>query len=309
VENEENIGLTKTLNKGLKICNSEYIARLDADDISHSDRLELQINYLDSNKNIALLGTQIRVINEVGRTLIDLDRERPESPLLVDWDLMFGNPFVHSSVMFRREIICDILGGYNEGFRYNQDFELWSRLLEFYNGANIKSTLVDFRSNPNSITRQRKSKMMKVWQKTLEENVKVQKANVFRVLKDEKMANQWPLMWTELNQPEGEVGMCNISNILVIFLKMKQKFLTLHPCCKVSYEFNSINSDVLLRIARYASLVNRPICIKAYFLALEANFLVSIRAAPAIFSGFIFGKDISNVLRNLKNSLYGTKIE
>lgn len=68
IKNDRNIGLTKSLNKGLKHCNGEYIARMDADDISIKDRLEHQIEYARV-KNIDILGGNIQTINEVGEVI------------------------------------------------------------------------------------------------------------------------------------------------------------------------------------------------------------------------------------------------
>ena len=302
VENDKNIGLTKTLNKGLALSKTEFIARLDADDVSHSHRLEMQVKYLDRHQDISILGTQIRVVDQNGKVLAGKEHHRPESEIATTWYLLFGNPFVHSSVMFRRKVICESLGGYDEIYRYNQDFELWSRLLVDHKGGNVNQVLVDFRSNPNSITRQRTPAMVKTWKKTFENNVLIQKSNILRILKNERIALLWPYLWTKMNQPADEVGIVSVNEILELFLEMKAIFIGFHPTSSHSNEVKKITARILLQISRYASLVNKRVCIEAYCLAVKANFSVSIKAFPAIFFGFIFGKDILNKLRNLKNN-------
>ena len=62
-KNSTNIGLTKSLNKAIKLCSSDYIARMDSDDISISERFELQINFLEKNKDVDVLGGSIQEIN------------------------------------------------------------------------------------------------------------------------------------------------------------------------------------------------------------------------------------------------------
>ena len=68
-KNEENIGLTKSLNKGLKLAGGEYIARQDADDVSLPDRFELQTRFLDAHLEVGALGSSAEVIDEQGMSL------------------------------------------------------------------------------------------------------------------------------------------------------------------------------------------------------------------------------------------------
>jgi len=145
INNEENIGLTKSLNKAIKQARGVYIARQDADDISLSNRLELQFKFLEKHPEVALLGTGIYVIDENGDEIEKrIMHPNPKRSLLK------GNRFIHGSVMFRKSVI-DELGAYNETLRYSQDYELWLRLSKEYAVRNLTVPLYKLRMHKSSI--------------------------------------------------------------------------------------------------------------------------------------------------------------
>lgn len=149
ITNLENIGLTKSLNKGIHIAKGEYIARQDADDVSRYNRLEKQVNYLELNKNIALLGTAIYVIDDKGDKLEDI--EYPTNYYFIRQALKRNNCFCHGSVIFKKKIFEE-LGGYREVFETAQDYDLWLRFSEKYEVSNLKDRLYKYRFNPSSLT-------------------------------------------------------------------------------------------------------------------------------------------------------------
>lgn len=136
--NEKNMGLTKSLNIGLKIANGEYIARMDADDISLPKRLEKEVAFLDQNKKIGLVGAYYVMIKENGRILHKI-KFLTESDVLKE-KLLEVNQFCHGSVMFRAECI-EKVGLYREEFKSAQDYDLWLRISEVYDVANIPEPL------------------------------------------------------------------------------------------------------------------------------------------------------------------------
>ncbi len=102
VDNPENIGQTRSLNRGLQLARGELIARLDQDDIALPERLEKQVAFADANPQVAALGTAATIIDEQG---IDIG----SAPVLTSertlrWGLLFHNVLSHPSVMFRRSI-------------------------------------------------------------------------------------------------------------------------------------------------------------------------------------------------------------
>ena len=145
VNNEENSGLTKSLNKAIKKAHGEYIARQDADDISLPSRLELQHEFLEKHPEVALIGTGIYVIDEKGDKLEKrIMHPNPKTSLLK------GNRFIHGSVMFRKSVI-DELGAYNETLKYSQDYELWLRMSKKYDVRNLTTPLYKLRMHKGSI--------------------------------------------------------------------------------------------------------------------------------------------------------------
>jgi glycosyltransferase involved in cell wall biosynthesis len=149
IRNIENLGLTKSLNIGLGLAEGEYIARMDADDISTSKRFEYQVRYLDENPDIAVVGTGERVIDEKGNVL--WISKLPDSHHLVRWGMYFGNCICHPSVMMRRSCVKTV-GFYNNKYVQGQDYDLWIRLLQHYHLANIPDDLLCLRKHQDSIS-------------------------------------------------------------------------------------------------------------------------------------------------------------
>jgi len=124
--NQENMGLTKSLNKGVKLAHGEYIARMDADDISELSRIEKQVEALEIAKDVAVVASWYSIIDEEGNEII-----KEKIPCrMKELSRMFqkSNPFCHGSVMMRRDILKKV-GLYREKFRYAQDYDLWLRML------------------------------------------------------------------------------------------------------------------------------------------------------------------------------------
>jgi glycosyltransferase involved in cell wall biosynthesis len=135
---QDNMGLTKSLNKAIQASTGQLIARQDADDISIFNRLEKQVDFLNRNPSIGLVGSSMFITNSSGTFNEIYNYPSSHEDLLRA--MPHFNPIVHGSVMFRRESIKDV-GGYNEDFRYVQDYELWSRYIQKYKIHNIKSPL------------------------------------------------------------------------------------------------------------------------------------------------------------------------
>ena len=74
IHNKENLGLTKSLNKGIKVARGEYIARMDMDDISASDRLKKEVEFLDHHQDYAVIGTFVKIMNKDSNLIYMLER-------------------------------------------------------------------------------------------------------------------------------------------------------------------------------------------------------------------------------------------
>lgn len=148
IENDINLGLTMSLNKGLKIAKGEYIARIDSDDISDLERLEKQVKYLDENEQISVVGSWAIVDEKTNKWEAKMPKTHDE----ILGSIFFGNSLVHPSVMIRKKAIFDV-GLYNEEFKYAQDYELWFRLLgNNYKLSNIPESLIIYNLNSNSVS-------------------------------------------------------------------------------------------------------------------------------------------------------------
>lgn len=151
IRNDQNIGLTRSLNKGLAIACAKYIARQDADDISLPERLEKQSRYLDEHDDIVLIAANFNRIDSKDR-LIRRIRQNCESKV-IEWFLLFYNYLEgHSQVMFRREAALSV-GGYSETYDYAQDYELWTRLLAFGQIKILKDVLIKYRIHANALSK------------------------------------------------------------------------------------------------------------------------------------------------------------
>jgi glycosyltransferase involved in cell wall biosynthesis len=151
--NAQNIGLTRSLNKGLRYARGEYVARLDSDDIALPMRLQKQATYLDQHPEVGLVATGVELIDERGRAtgshVPHLSSER------IYHFLIFYNCIFHSSVMFRLEVAKN-LGGYDEAFELAEDADLWYRISRISRIAMCDEILTKLRDHPSSISNKHK---------------------------------------------------------------------------------------------------------------------------------------------------------
>lgn len=149
---QKNAGLAATLNRGIGLARGSYIARQDADDISKPERLAKQVAYLDANAGCGLIGTWADLLRDGATSNMVL--KHPTESDMIKIDLLFSNPFVHSSVMMRKDCV-QVLGGYAEDSLRQppEDFELWSRVARRYDLANIPESLVIYREVTGSLSR------------------------------------------------------------------------------------------------------------------------------------------------------------
>ncbi|MBD2519712.1 glycosyltransferase [Nostoc sp. FACHB-973] len=150
IDNDYNLGLTRSLNKGLKLAEGEFVARQDADDISDPKRLAKQISFLETHPEVALVGTWYKDIDPQGKLIVK--RNLPCNSTQIRWEFLFYCPFVHSAVMFHKCTITEQIGLYNEAYSYAQDYNLWWRICRTLQVRNINQYLVKLRINPSSMT-------------------------------------------------------------------------------------------------------------------------------------------------------------
>ena len=143
IKNEKNIGLTKSLNKGLQHVTSQYIARADSDDISMPARFERQLDYLEQHPDLDILGGSIQEFNEKNDCLNI--RHYPLTHEQACKYILKASPLAHPSVMMRKKIFDEGLR-YNEKYRTSQDVALWfDAMMAGYRIANLDEIILLFR--------------------------------------------------------------------------------------------------------------------------------------------------------------------
>ena len=149
---QENQGLAATLNRGIALARGEFIARQDQDDICLPARFERQINWFNKHPEAGMVGTAAEIW--VDRTKTDRVLKHPMEDALIRFGLLFHNHFVHSSVMIRKAALSDV-GGYSEDARRQppEDYELWSRMMKYYQVGNLSDILTVYREVDGSMSR------------------------------------------------------------------------------------------------------------------------------------------------------------
>ena len=136
IKSNKNNGLTKSLNYMMKFTSGDYLARHDADDISHIKRLQYQVNFLKVNKNINILGSNGIYYIKKKKKFIKM----PSNNNSIKKNLISRNPIIHSSVIIKRKILLQ--NKYDQNFLRCQDYELWLRLRNKARYHNIQKYLV-----------------------------------------------------------------------------------------------------------------------------------------------------------------------
>lgn len=146
IANEENKGLTRNLNTALKLASGIYIARMDGDDISHLDRFKIQVDYLDSNPDVYLIGTAVKDFGES-----DLYWFLPDDSEELRIRMLLHPVFAHPSFMFRKELLTEGFY-YDESFRTAQDYDFAVRVSRTHKIGRVKEILLNYRVHSKQIS-------------------------------------------------------------------------------------------------------------------------------------------------------------
>jgi glycosyltransferase involved in cell wall biosynthesis len=151
VKNEQNLKLIASLNKGLDLAIGKYIARIDADDISMPERLEKQVNFMESDNEIGLLGSNILNFEE------SIDYTSKTNYLCLHDDikfkLFFDTHFPHPTAFIRTEIIRRYNFHFDSNALHAEDYELWNRMVNVTNVHILQDYLVAKRTHPSQISK------------------------------------------------------------------------------------------------------------------------------------------------------------
>lgn len=150
-------GLVSSLNSGISISQGNYIARMDADDISLPNRFEEQVAFLDRHEDYGIIGCAYFRLN--------MKREiQGIAPVIFDNidiqnQLLYKNPFAHSSVMLRSSILRKFNLFYRIEAKYFEDYDLWIRFCKVSKGRNLSNILYCWMDNPQNITNKHRIEM------------------------------------------------------------------------------------------------------------------------------------------------------
>jgi glycosyltransferase involved in cell wall biosynthesis len=149
VENEKNLGLIKTLNKGIDLARGEYIARMDCDDVSLPDRLAKQFFFMDTHKKVGVCGTWFKTIggqkNIVARYASAQD--------VIYCALLFNSILAHPTVIMRRKYFQDNNLYYDPSYIHAEDYELWTEAIKYFEISCINDALLLYRVHPEQTTK------------------------------------------------------------------------------------------------------------------------------------------------------------
>src|SRR6266404_5082859 len=295
-DNLENIGLTQSLNRGLLLARGEYVARHDADDISHPSRFEKQAKYLDAHPEIVILGSQARHIDERGRVLSSRLWARPVTEIGIRWVCMFDSPFIHSSVMMRCHILKDNYGGYNPAYDKNQDHELWTRIVYDHPSRNLVERLIDFRVHSKSLSATYTIHNIEKFAAT------VRKGACAGLGQEppEELAH----LWVRINNPNLKSENLDIKKIVRIIDSMHQRFVTYNQLDMKDEEILYHKHCMLVRIAYNALSFNKVASLSVFLRVCREDLRLSAEILPKYVVTFVFGKRAARLYRRIKSFWY-----
>lgn len=147
--NDENLGLAKSLNKGIKLAKGKYIARMDADDISYDDRLEVEYKFLSTHSEYSIVGGRVQYFNQnnmIGESKISGEIKKD--------DLIKGTPFAHPTLMIKKDSLLKI-GGY-PNYRRAQDYAMEMKMYAHgYKGYILDKVVLSYRDDENNFKRRK----------------------------------------------------------------------------------------------------------------------------------------------------------
>ncbi|MDB5228750.1 MAG: putative glycosyl transferase [Bacteroidota bacterium] len=163
-QNTENSGLIFTRNKLIQLAACDYIAFLDSDDLAEPKRLEIEFKALKSNANLAFVSSSFHAINE-NSEIIKSDWKYNLSPVELPVHFLFYNPIATSSVMIRKSFLPEKI--FREGYPVCEDYDLWTRIIQNYDGNVLPEFLTRYRVYDQSICKQQPENIISIRNKII----------------------------------------------------------------------------------------------------------------------------------------------
>lgn len=156
IAHKENKIHMKRQNEGLDLANGKYVAIMHSDDISMPQRFQKQVDFLNNNPNIGIVGSYWKAFDAEEYTV-----DVPQKPNELKALSVFHCPFGHPTVMLRKDFLTNNNLRYDENSHYAEDYDLWVRALKHFEGANIPEVLLHYRIHKNSVSVARNEILLK----------------------------------------------------------------------------------------------------------------------------------------------------
>lgn len=151
--NEENKGLVYTRNRGIALCESEYVALMDADDLAPSNRLQSELLFLENNPDIGAVGGRYQLIDE-NNSIINTKYPAVFTKSEIRAAMFFRNVIANGSVMYRTSVVKEYALTYQENFKAMEDYRFWCDFLQYSDIVNLDEVLQLYRVHVDSHERQ-----------------------------------------------------------------------------------------------------------------------------------------------------------
>lgn len=253
IQNEKNIGIVKSLNKGLSVSRGRYIAIMDSDDISMPERFSKQFNFLENNPEIGVCGTCINVIDKKGNLVGNISY--PVSSNVISCLLLFYCCIAHPTTMYRKKVIQDV-GNYNSEFIAALDYDLWTRTIGHYKFSNISEFLLNYRTHGDNISQNR--------EKHYHEDYRIRKIAIEKLL-GHTLSSEEDVALSEWIKPKSKMHLNEIFLIDALILKIYKKFLQNN---KVSHEeleeINLFFAKLSINLALLSIPISKIACVNFF---------------------------------------------
>ena len=148
-------GLAEARNVSCSLAQGQYVAIMDADDVSKPERLSLQVEFMAKHPDVSVLGGAVEWIDSMGRPLVRWGNPRNDRE--IQSALLECCPLWQPTVMMRRQAFAQV-GGYRPPFAPAEDYDLWLRMAEHFQFANLTQVLLKYRIHPNQASVRRLTK-------------------------------------------------------------------------------------------------------------------------------------------------------
>lgn len=279
VRNATSLGLARSLNRGLAMSRGEYVARFDGDDVCAPERLAAQVAYLDAHPGVAAVGAQAAMIDVDGRRIWWASQRVPTTDLGVRWCQMFETPVIHGAAMFRRAVVQDELGGYDESFRVGEDADLWRRLARRHAIVNLPDSLVARRVHPWSTSSDRARGLHDDY---IERKTAILHAEARAALGWDDLPLRWMALWMQANDDRVRMTPPDLAELADAIERCAARFAGIHPAAAADADVAWHQASMLRRALWKAAISARRLSLRIWWRACRRDARTACAALPRV---------------------------